>query len=292
MPTIRLHRALSADARARVVAFLDAMALLDGRRMNDHLVADLRAPRSGFVAATIDEGGSLTGYAQATATHDGFLVDAVAADPAQRRALLTSLLAELPAESALTWWATDADADTAAALHLRTDRRLLNLHTELPVAATTDVSVRAFRPGVDDDAWLAVNNAAFAWHGEQGGWDVARLQQRLAEPWFSAAGFLLHERDGRLAAFCWTKLHPGEPVVGEIYVIAVHPDFHGSGLGRALTVAGLQHLNAAGATHAMLYVDADNTAAVRLYEQLGFTTHHADQSYRRDGQTFASEEPQ
>lgn len=281
---------MSADAREQVAAFLESTAQRTGRRMNDHLLADLRAPRHGFLAACTDNETGLTGYAQVTSTHDGFLVDAVAVEPEAEGVLLAALLHELPAEAEITWWATDADADTADTLGLVGGRRLLNMRTPLPIAAVTDVAVRAFRPGADDAAWLEVNNAAFAWHGEQGGWDVAMLQQRIAEPWFSADGFLLHERDGRLAAFCWTKLHPGVPVVGEIYVIAVHPDFHGSGLGRALTVAGLQHLHASGATAAMLYVDAENTAAVALYEHLGFTVHHADQAYHRAASAPAHEE--
>jgi mycothiol synthase len=54
-----------------------------------------------------------------------------------------------------------------------------------------------------------------------------------------------------------------------VYVIAVDPDFHGLGLGRALTLAGYQHLGDSGITRAMLYVDADNTAAVTLYRDIG-----------------------
>jgi mycothiol synthase len=142
------------------------------------------------------------------------------------------------------------------------------------------VATRPFEVGRDERAWLEVNNAAFAWHPEQGIWDMAALELREHEDWFDPAGFLLHERDGRLAAFCWTKIHHDtDPVQGEIYVIAVHPDFHGSGLGRALTVAGLDHIVSRGVTTGMLFVDLDNTSAVRLYESLGFHVHRIDRAY-------------
>jgi len=142
------------------------------------------------------------------------------------------------------------------------------------------VATRDFVPGVDDDAWLAVNNRAFADHGEQGGWTHDDLQLRMTEPWFDPAGFRIHEVDGRIAAFCWTKLHDEfDPVIGEIYVIAVDPDFHGRGLGKQLTLAGLDSIAARGVDTADLYVDADNTAAVGLYDRLGFTIHRSRQAY-------------
>ena len=125
--------------------------------------------------------------------------------------------------------------------------------------------------------------AAFAAHREQGGWDRETLQQREQEPWFDPDGFLLHERDGRLAGFCWTKLHTDhDPPLGEIYVIAVDPDFHGLGLGKQLTLAGLDSIARRGIAIGMLYVDADNTAAVRLYDRLGFTVHRTDRAYVGD----------
>jgi mycothiol synthase len=126
-------------------------------------------------------------------------------------------------------------------------------------------------------AWLEVNNRAFAGHHEQGGWTLESLHRREREPWFDPEGFLLHEREGRLAAFCWTKIHlETTPVLGEIYVVAVHPDFHGLGLGRALTVAGLDHISEHGVGVGMLYVDEANAAAVSLYRSLGFEVNRSD----------------
>jgi mycothiol synthase len=172
----------------------------------------------------------------------------------------------------------------AATVGLRPGRELRQLRRPLPATVDDErVAVRPFRPGHDEEAWLEVNNRAFNWHEEQGGWDLETIRRREAQPWFDPDGFLLHERDGRLAGFCWTKVHPtNDPPLGEIYVVAVDPAFQGHGLGRALTVAGLDWLAAQGLTTAMLYVDADNQPALRVYEKLGFTVDHVDRAYVGD----------
>lgn len=176
----------------------------------------------------------------------------------------------------------------ADASGLRRGRQLLQLRRPLPLpaeetAAAAGLPVRPFMPGFDEDAWLVVNNRAFRWHDEQGGWDLATLHAREAQDWFDPAGFLLHERNGRLAGFCWTKVHHDhDPPLGEIYVVAVDPDFQGKGLGRHLVAAGLDWLWRTGIGTAMLYVDRDNAPAVRLYEAMGFTLDHVDQAYVGD----------
>ena len=178
---------------------------------------------------------------------------------------------------------TDATDDLAAAVGLRRGRELRQLRRLLPVGDQPTIDVRAFVPGQDEAAWLEVNNRAFQWHPEQGGWDLATLRSREEQQWFDPAGFLLHVRDGKLAGFCWTKVHADhEPPLGEVYVVAVDPGFAGLGLGRALMVAGLDHLSRRGLTMAMLYVDADNVGALHLYERLGFTTDHVDRAYVGD----------
>ncbi|MGW1197748.1 mycothiol synthase [Streptomyces sp. NPDC002536] len=143
------------------------------------------------------------------------------------------------------------------------------------------VTVRTFRPGVDDAEWLAVNAAAFAHHPEQGSLTQRDLDDRKAEPWFDPEGFFLAERGGGIVGFHWTKVHEDEGL-GEVYVLGVRPGAQGGGLGKALTTVGLRHLAAQGLPTAMLYVDADNVAAVAVYERLGFVTHETDLMYRTE----------
>ncbi|MFJ4673592.1 mycothiol synthase [Kitasatospora purpeofusca] len=169
---------------------------------------------------------------------------------------------------------------------LRQMRRTGPQTEEAPLPA--GIELRTFRPGEDDAEWLRLNALAFAHHPEQGSWTEQDLADRLAEPWFDPAGFFLATRDGRPVGFHWTKVHPAtatEPELGEVYVVGVDPAEQGSGLGRALTAAGLRHLTGRAAGErgldtVLLYVDADNPAAVRVYERLGFTVHEIDLMYR------------
>lgn len=176
---------------------------------------------------------------------------------------------------------------------LRPDRSWLP-DVRLPAGFST----RHFVVGRDEEAWLRVNAAAFVNHPEQGRMTRVDLDQRIAEPWFDETGFILIEdtrgSSPRLAASHWTKAEPvDEPGIdpaapelpelpeGEVYVVGVDPAYQGLGLGRTVTILGLAHLRDRGLTDAMLYVDADNRAAVATYSRLDFTRRAVDIMYSR-----------
>jgi mycothiol synthase len=252
------------------------------------------------VVAREEEGGRSLGYAHAVRRpggwslevildsradhghghdHDGHVHDSARADLIQAAVKAAE---EVGAPSVTLWepHPTPAHDEAAEAAGLKRGRDLFQMRRPLPVGLPFDLEVRQFVVGQDEDPWLEVNNRAFAEHPEQGHWDRSALDETISEPWFDPAGFLLHEREGRLAGFCWTKVHAEErPPMGEIFVIAVDPDFGGQGLGRDLTLAGLDHLCSRGLSVGMLYVDATNHAALRMYEKLGFVVDHIHRGY-------------
>ena len=204
---------------------------------------------------------------------------------------LTEIADELDTEpnGRVHWWVYDAQPhhdDLAASRGLHVGRDLLKMRSAMPLAPEhalrlpAGVRIEPFRPGIDDAPWLAVNARAFADHPEQGAYDQLTLDHRTAESWFDAAGFLLAWDAEGLAGFCWTKAHPDESA-GEIYAVGVDPSRQGLGLGRALTVAGLDHIAAEGWPWGILYVDGANKAAVGLYESIGFTVIVRNRAYAR-----------
>jgi mycothiol synthase len=147
------------------------------------------------------------------------------------------------------------------------------------------VSVRRYQGPHDDEQLLRVNNAAFDWHPEQGGWSIEKLRERLAQPWVDPAGiFLALDVQDRLLGFHWTRIHPEtetEQKLGEVYVLGVDPACHGRGLGKALTLVGLRHLREKGLAQAKLYVEETNAPALATYRALGFTVYAQDIAYVR-----------
>ena len=175
--------------------------------------------------------------------------------------------------------------DTSAAQALAAHHNFAKVRTVIQMRRSlmepiplSRISTRAFRAG-DKSAWVELNNRAFAGHPEQSGWTLKDLEIRLTEEWFEPAGLLIAEQNEAMVAFCWTKIHSLNPV-GEIYIMAVDPLKQRQGLGREMVIAGLHHIRAKSIQSAMLYVDAENTAAQELYRSLGFTDWGRDILYK------------
>ena len=267
---------LSPGARHVVARTTDRPAIVgyshlvsEGAGASAHLVVHPEHRRHGLGAALVD-----FLLAQLDPTPTPISTPGPAAEPDTLRVWAHG---DLPAAQAL-----------AAARGFERVRELWQMRRSLAEALPAptypdDVVVRTFEPGVDDEAWVALNAAAFKNHPEQGRLTVADLRHRIDQPWFDAAGFFLAERQGELVGSHWTKVHPaeetGDQPVGEVYAVGVHPSAQGLGLGKALTLTGLRHLQDAGLAEAMLYVDGDNTAATGLYERLGFKTTTVDVMY-------------
>jgi len=223
------------------------------------------------------------GYARLSEDGAGAEAELVASSPAVAEQLITELVTGRPG---LRLWSHGPQAlagPAAIARGLKPARTLLQLRAPLTgldvLHPAAGIEIHPFRPGVDDEAWLAVNARAFAHHPEQGRWRQHELDQRLSAPWFEPAGFFLAWQGSRLVGYHWTKLHeqgPAQPPLGEVYVLGVDPDAQGLRLGTALLNIGLRHLFDRGARTALLYVEADNQTAVHLYEKAGFSEFSRD----------------
>ena len=178
-------------------------------------------------------------------------------------------------------WIRDVDEKAnavATALGFRQYRDLWQLRCPLP-NEPSGLATSAYTPD-DLGEFIGVNNRAFHWHPEQGGLTPEAVEATMAEPWFDPEGFRLYRDGGALVGFCWTKIHRDiEPNLGEIYVIAIDPSHHGQGLGRPMTLAGLEWLAEQGIEHGMLYVESDNHPANATYAAIGFSRHHTDRAY-------------
>ena len=323
-----VQRVATAAAEADGVEPLDEAALLELRHhgLADGAlwVAGSAEPggRDGQSAGSAAEPGGPAAGVDGFAWVHGDAVDLVVAPAARGRgvgaALAGAVAAALPGVELTAWSHGNHPAAARLAERLGWERVrdlwvMRRPLTDLPplddaaqVARGAGLAVRPFRPGQDEEAFLALNAEAFAGHPEQGRMTREDLERRMAEPWFDAAGFFVAERAGEsdaesgaaaaggaavgggerpaggapeggpggaggLLGFHWTKVHDADPPVGEVYVVGVSPGAQGTGLGRLLTLTGLHHLAGLKLVEVLLYVESDNAAGVATYSGLGFT---------------------
>jgi mycothiol synthase len=295
---------LSPEDVERVRALLDDVTAADGTPpLSEHVMLHLPGGGDSDVRhVLVRDGGRLAAYGHLDVTDQvAGASGELAVHPDHRKhgygSAVAATMLELTVDGRLRLWAHGehpAAAAMAEAGGFIRSRALWqmrrSLDTPLPeVVLPEGIETRTFVVGQDEQAWTEVNNRAFAEHPDQGGWSVREVLIREREPWFDAGGFFLAFRGDRLVGFHWTKVHGGHQhgdghahdEIGEVYVVGVDPSEQGNGLGPALTLLGLHHLQEHGVPSVMLYVDETNTNAIRVYERLGFTRHMTDVCFSR-----------
>jgi mycothiol synthase len=280
---------LSDDEQRRIRELIAAAKRADGvAAVGDQVLRELEHDRSRHLLAV--SGDEIDGYLNLTT--EPAMAELVVHPRARRRGIGSAMartgLSE-GGDDARIWAHGNLEPAraTAAALGLVVVRELLQMRRPLadlpPVTVPDGVRITTYSGPADDAELLRVNNAAFAWHPEQSGWTEADIAERRAESWFDPVGLFMavDEHTGKLLGFHWTKIHSGD--LGEVYVVGVDPAAQGRGLGATLTLIGLHHLaqrlSDAERPTVMLYSEADNAAAVKTYERLGFDVYSVDAAY-------------
>jgi mycothiol synthase len=267
--------------------------------VGDQVLRELSHDRTRHLLASADD--EVIGYLNLVpATPDTPAMAELVVHPRARRQGVGSVLARMGlaegGDGARIWAHGNLEParSTATALDLVVVRELLQMRRSLtdlpPLDVPAGIDITTYSGPADDAELLRVNNAAFAWHPEQGGWTAADIVERRGEPWFDPEGlFLAYDAatgPDPLLGFHWTKVHGAkgsDPRLGEVYIVGVDPAAQGRGLGRALTLVGLHHLSRrlSESPHptVMLYVEADNSAAVNTYRKLGFEVFNTDAAY-------------
>lgn len=301
MSSIHWHAPLTGLLQQRVREVIAAATVADGiAPVGDQVLRELSQDRTRHLLAT-DGDDAVIGYLNlAPATPDApAMAELVVCPDARRRGTGAQMigLAMAAGGSGTRIWAhgnlppARAVADALGLVVARELRQMRRPLSELPpLQVPPELTLRTYGGPQDDAELLRVNNAAFSWHPEQGGWTADDIAQRRGEGWFDPHGLFLAFDSGdpdRLLGFHWTKVHGDGAGPGEVYVVGVDPAAQGRGLGRILTLAGLHHLgqqlskrSQAGAVpEVILYVEADNSAAVHTYRKLGFEVAIADIAY-------------
>lgn len=150
-------------------------------------------------------------------------------------------------------------------------------------------ALRQFPGEQDAAAWVEMFNQSFIDHWNHHDLTVDKFKHELAKPDYrNDLDLIAVADDGTFVSFCCCEICVEEcdrtgRNEGWIACLGTRRGFRKMGLGRAMLLAGLHRLKAAGVATAILGVDAENSSgALHLYESAGFHNIRDSISYVKD----------
>ncbi len=150
-------------------------------------------------------------------------------------------------------------------------------------------ALRQFPGEQDAAAWVEMFNQSFIDHWNHHDLTVDKFKHELAKPDYrNDLDLIAVADDGTFVSFCCCEISVQQcdrtgRNEGWIACLGTRRGFRKMGLGRAMLLAGLHRLKAAGVATAILGVDAENSSgALHLYESAGFHNIRDSISYVKD----------
>jgi len=142
--------------------------------------------------------------------------------------------------------------------------------------------IRSFRPGMDEDAWCRVRNAAFS---NLKGSETAITPEMVAKmpsesDYLDGGMMILYEHDQPVGVVRGSDDEYEDSPIMNIGPLAILPEYQGKGLGRILLRAAIKFSKEKGYKRCVLCVNADNEQAKALYLQEGFEQTEGVVCYR------------
>jgi len=143
-----------------------------------------------------------------------------------------------------------------------------------PAQLPSGVSLQQFAPG-DEAKLTCIQNMVFSdsWGFKPNNEDEIRY--RVGTRLCCLEGIVFAATGERIIGYCWTRINAeynrcyGQGR-GEVYMMGVHSDWRGQGIGRGVLLAGIDYLRRQGMGEVVLNVDSENSSAYALYKRLGF----------------------
>lgn len=166
--------------------------------------------------------------------------------------------------------------------------RPVNLQTDL--APLADLIELVFANAMDDSGRAAIREMRYLSRMGAG----LNLLSRINELALGINNGYVWIENGRLVgnvSIYPANLPVGLPSAWIIANVAVHPDYQRRGIARQLMYAAMELIQRKGSQQAILQVDVDNTAAIPLYDSLGFIRERAFTTWVRDSSLQIPSQP-